>query len=250
MRELYRQKNPEVSKLEVTAVTGRPFQHLAMERTARNGKMEVMINERIALHIVGQSQKNSARSCKSHDSKFTSAAVKYSVFSHCHSKRLSLRQPCSFGLSISMGQTTSQAAQPVKALASGCPVPHDKPAAAAASTGPAKCPIDHHKAVDTKPAQCPIDHTALSPLNQMPTLSQAPAEGQAVALPLERTESSIPRDPSSKWEYPSPQQFYNALVRKGWETPEEHVVTMVEIHNFLNEEAWEEVKKWERRSGR
>ncbi|KAJ3515176.1 hypothetical protein NLJ89_g1920 [Agrocybe chaxingu] len=81
----------------------------------------------------------------------------------------------------------------------------------------------------------------------MPTLAQTPAKHQAVDLPTERTESSIPRDGSAKWEYPSPQQFYNALVRKGWETPEEHVVTMVEIHNFLNEEAWEEVKKWERR---
>jgi len=36
-------------------------------------------------------------------------------------------------------------------------------------------------------------------------------------------------------------------VRKGWETPEEHVETMVEIHNFLNEEAWQEVMKWEKR---
>jgi hypothetical protein len=36
-------------------------------------------------------------------------------------------------------------------------------------------------------------------------------------------------------------------VRKGWETPEEHVETMVEIHNFLNERAWLEVLKWERR---
>jgi cytochrome c heme-lyase len=82
----------------------------------------------------------------------------------------------------------------------------------------------------------------------MPTLTQAPAPNQSIALPLSRTESSIPRDPSSKWEYPSPQQFYNALVRKGWETPEEHIETMVEIHNFLNEEAWQEVLKWEKRS--
>jgi cytochrome c heme-lyase len=82
----------------------------------------------------------------------------------------------------------------------------------------------------------------------MPNLAQTRAPNQAAELPTERTESSIPRDDSGKWEYPSPQQFYNALVRKGWETPEEHVVTMVEIHNFLNEEAWEEVKKWERRS--
>jgi len=68
-------------------------------------------------------------------------------------------------------------------------------------------------------------------------------------LPVEREESSIPRDAAgTKWEYPSPQQFYNALVRKGWETPEEHIETMVDIHNFLNERAWNEVVKWEERT--
>jgi cytochrome c heme-lyase len=66
-----------------------------------------------------------------------------------------------------------------------------------------------------------------------------------VDLPLERTASSIPRDTAANWEYPSPQQFYNALVRKGWETPEKEIETMVQIHNFLNEKAWEEVQKWE-----
>jgi len=70
-----------------------------------------------------------------------------------------------------------------------------------------------------------------------------------MALPTDRTASSIPRtsDVGGVWEYPSPQQFYNALVRKGWETPEEHVETMVHIHNFLNERAWDEVMKWEKR---
>lgn len=83
----------------------------------------------------------------------------------------------------------------------------------------------------------------------MPSLSQAPAASQSIALPTERTASSIPRtsDVGGVWEYPSPQQFYNALVRKGWETPEEHVETMVHIHNFLNERAWDEVMKWEKR---
>lgn len=118
----------------------------------------------------------------------------------------------------------------------------------AASSG---CPIQHDAPAKSTPAQCPIDHGQnLSPLNQMPTLPQAPSPDQSMALPLTRTESSIPRDPSAKWEYPSPQQFYNALVRKGWQTPEEHVETMVEIHNFLNEEAWQEVLKWEKRSSR
>lgn len=81
----------------------------------------------------------------------------------------------------------------------------------------------------------------------MPTLSQAPAAHQSMALPTAREESTIPRDESSRWEYPSPQQFYNALVRKGWETPEEHVEEMVQIHNFLNEQAWVEIVKWEKK---
>jgi hypothetical protein len=84
----------------------------------------------------------------------------------------------------------------------------------------------------------------------MPELSQSPATDQSVALPTARTESSIPRGQDGKWEYPSPQQFYNALVRKGWVTPEEHIETMVDIHNFLNERAWQEVLKWEKRQHR
>ncbi|EMD38836.1 hypothetical protein CERSUDRAFT_112563 [Gelatoporia subvermispora B] len=81
----------------------------------------------------------------------------------------------------------------------------------------------------------------------MPVLSQAPASEQTIALPTDRETSSIPRDDERRWEYPSPQQFHNALVRKGWETPEEHVETMVQIHNFLNEQAWNEIVKWERK---
>lgn len=61
--------------------------------------------------------------------------------------------------------------------------------------------------------------------------------GKQAALP--------PADKNEAWEYPSPQQFYNALVRKGWETPEESVEMMVNIHNWLNEEAWSQVRRWE-----
>lgn len=88
----------------------------------------------------------------------------------------------------------------------------------------------------------------LNELNMMPSqLSQSRQPDQKIDLPTERVISSIPKAASgdSKWEYPSPQQFYNALRRKGWETPEEHIETMVDIHNFLNEEAWQQVLKWE-----
>ncbi|KAJ6519146.1 cytochrome c heme lyase [Mycena sanguinolenta] len=135
-----------------------------------------------------------------------------------------------------MGQTSS--AVP-RSAPQACPVDHK------AATG---CPVPHDAA--PKLAQCPIDHESINTRNQMPHLSQEATSAQAHTLPTSRTISSIPRDQASKWEYPSPQQFYNALARKGRETPDEldHVETMVEIHNFLNERAWEEVVRWEKRA--
>ncbi|KDQ19159.1 hypothetical protein BOTBODRAFT_28644 [Botryobasidium botryosum FD-172 SS1] len=146
-----------------------------------------------------------------------------------------------------MGQSASQ---PSPALPPSHPPvsPHASPSDA---SPPPSCPM-HKSQEQQRPAQCPVQHDsgALNPHNQMPLLAQHPtSSAQTVALPTERTISSIPRPPTpdapNKWEYPSPQQFYNALVRKGWETPEEHVETMVDIHNFINEEAWREVCKWE-----
>ncbi|KAI0272606.1 cytochrome c and c1 heme-lyase [Gloeopeniophorella convolvens] len=133
--------------------------------------------------------------------------------------------------------------------AASCPVDHAslakhaKPASSAAS-----CPVDHasmSKASSSSPAQCPVQHDKLDPRNNLPTLTQERAPSQTMDLPVNRTTSSIPRDGKGNWDYPSPQQFYNALVRKGWETPENEIETMVQIHNFLNEKAWEEVQKWE-----
>lgn len=128
---------------------------------------------------------------------------------------------------------------------------------------PSGCPMHNtQKETVDKPSGCPVVHekdTEINPLNNMPDLQQQPlSDSQSIQLPTERTTSSIPR-PQCKntaegygegehWEYPSPQQFYNALVRKGWETPEESVEDMVAIHNFLNEEAWKEVLKWEKRN--
>lgn len=90
----------------------------------------------------------------------------------------------------------------------------------------------------------------LNPLNYMPkNISNKPADHQSVSLPLEREPSTIPRgDGTGNWEYPSPQQMYNAMLRKGYtDTPAEHVEAMVAVHNFLNEGAWTEIVDWERR---
>lgn len=143
-----------------------------------------------------------------------------------------------------MGQTASTPALP--------------PSAPAAQPIPAKCPVDHSTtpmgaaSSSSTPAQCPVQHDGapINTRNQMPDLPQhAIYQNQTASLSTERITSSIPRDGSSNWDYPSPQQFYNALVRKGWETPEQHVETMVDIHNFLNEQAWNEVLRWESRHG-
>lgn len=142
---------------------------------------------------------------------------------------------------------------------------------AAQSTPPVSTP-----SAPSPPAACPMREgqsaPAENPLNRMPTIAQQTrALGQKTVLPLERTISTIPRavtsgtspsacpvassstdsakplpkDKADQWEYPSPQQFYNALVRKGWETPEESIVMMVNIHNWMNEAAWQQVRTWE-----
>ncbi|KAF2458079.1 cytochrome c/c1 heme-lyase [Lineolata rhizophorae] len=95
----------------------------------------------------------------------------------------------------------------------------------------------------------------LNPLNYMPhSLSQSrESEHQSIDLPVDREISSIPKGDGtgSNWEYPSPQQMYNAMLRKGFtDTPAEHVESMVAVHNFLNEGAWAEIIGWERRFAR
>lgn len=79
------------------------------------------------------------------------------------------------------------------------------------------------------------------------TISQERAPNQTVDLPVDREVSSIPRgDQEGNWEYPSPQQMYNAMLRKGYtDTPQDAVESMVAVHNFLNEGAWSEIVGWE-----
>ncbi|KAJ2014158.1 holocytochrome c synthase, partial [Coemansia sp. S85] len=150
-----------------------------------------------------------------------------------------------------------------------CPVNHNASAAVAPHSRP-ECPVDHtqqqqapsfaqsllgsSKKADAP--KCPVDHAdgetsaAINPLNMMPQLTQDMHTGQTVPLSTEREFSTIPRsntDDEAVWEYPSPQQFYNALARKNMAAPEEYVDVMVDIHNFLNEGAWNEVLKWEAR---
>ncbi|TVY86877.1 Cytochrome c heme lyase [Lachnellula willkommii] len=111
-------------------------------------------------------------------------------------------------------------------------------------------PTDVSKTSDTKP---PSKYSKYNPLNYMfSDISQERAENQTVTLPTEREPSTIPRGTGEgNWEYPSPQQMYNALLRKGYtDTDATAVESMVSVHNFLNEGAWAEIVEWERRFGK
>ena len=45
--------------------------------------------------------------------------------------------------------------------------------------------------------------------------------------------------------YPSEQQYFNAMRRKGWGPQETDMHAVVAIHNSVNEQSWREVLKWE-----
>jgi cytochrome c heme-lyase len=135
---------------------------------------------------------------------------------------------------------------------------HASPAAASSSqlqaekAKPSGCPVKHTKELVSDHDSSTSTLSKLNPLNFMPTLSQSRSPNQTVDLPVERETSSIPRgDAEANWEYPSPQQMYNAMLRKGYDdTPQDAVESMVAIHNFLNEGAWSEIVGWEQRFSR
>ncbi|KAK2734877.1 holocytochrome c synthase [Myotisia sp. PD_48] len=162
----------------------------------------------------------------------------------------------------------AQAAEP-PSRPSQCPVQHSRPVDSQASQQNS-CPVRSQDSPfftppkqsngqnATPPAEIssqPYQSTTraalskLNPLNYMfSDLSQSRAPNQTVNLPVEREISTIPRadNKGSKWEYPSPQQMYNAMLRKGYtDTPQDAVESMVAVHNFLNEGAWQEIVDWE-----
>ena len=110
--------------------------------------------------------------------------------------------------------------------------------------------------------------------------SQIPQPDQPIPLSTTRMISSIPRadelrpvedesqlpkpathqpPTASHWVYPSEQQFFNAMRRKGYkieematttseqpDSPLEVIPYIVRIHNAVNERCWMEICRWER----
>lgn len=130
--------------------------------------------------------------------------------------------------------------------------PHKEAAEAQEATGAAEaCPVDHSARarwmesvkVSTKgaPEAIEVDGCTSDKLKEEPKFE---ANSN---LPLEREISSIPRtDTRTNWIYPSQKQFFEAMKRKKWNPEANDMLTVVPIHNHVNELAWRHILNWER----
>lgn len=121
------------------------------------------------------------------------------------------------------------------------------------------CPMSKENQGNRKmKRECPMggvifeeSNETIDETNMMPPPNQRPAPDQPFPLSTERVKSTIPKaDSNETWTYPSPQMFWNAMLRKGWRWKEsdlspEDMDHIISIHNANNEMAWAEVLKWE-----
>mmetsp|Transcript_11223 Transcript_11223/g.20742 ORF Transcript_11223/g.20742 Transcript_11223/m.20742 type:complete len:270 (+) Transcript_11223:65-874(+) len=143
------------------------------------------------------------------------------------------------------------------AAAGGCPVKHGD-----GGEAPAECPMGKGEGaskvfLQQAGAQAETEEDDIDPRNNMPRVAeQKPWPGQSMPLSTTRQESVIPRSENkpehqsntastSSWVYPSEQQFYNAMKRKGWKPREEDMKVVLSIHNHVNDRAWSEVMRFE-----
>jgi len=149
-----------------------------------------------------------------------------------------------------------------------CPM-HAQLAAQAAAAPPAAVSEEAHMAqLAEVPSECPMadqlnaerkqaliagaPEADIDPTNRMPPPNQQPSPGQPFLLSTDRQKSSIPKATAEgeNWVYPSEQMFWNAMLRKGWRWRDEDIApedmsNIIKIHNRNNEDAWQEVLKWE-----
>jgi hypothetical protein len=136
----------------------------------------------------------------------------------------------------------------------GCPVKHSPVPSSGESSG---CPVKHGSSSAIQHPEYNVYSQPIDKTNQMPTgvRTQMPTATQKAEISTDRVKSTIPKggnaENSSTWTYPSPQQFYNALARKGKlddDTSEADMESVVALHNNMNEKTWAQVVEWEKQT--
>ena len=111
--------------------------------------------------------------------------------------------------------------------------------------------------------KCPVMHSA-SESGTAPTgygvnindmvFGQDRQRDQKRDLSTKRVISTIPKNEftpdhqpkgEEKWMYPSEQQYFNAIRRKGYQASEDDIPVIVAIHNTVNEQGWTMIREWE-----
>jgi len=77
------------------------------------------------------------------------------------------------------------------------------------------------------------------------TLSGIPKADYTPAHQPTKDSASGAEIKSDHWVYPSEQQYYNAMKKKGYNPPEQDIGAILAIHNMVNETGWQLVKEWE-----
>jgi cytochrome c heme-lyase len=112
-------------------------------------------------------------------------------------------------------------------------------------------------------SSCPVVKEDAPPasLEEAANHAQTPLPDQSWPLRTDRQVSSIPRGDvpagtgphhqptatsTARWVYPSEQQLYNAMRKKGWSNiPEDSISAVLHIHNNINEGTWRKIQDWE-----
>lgn len=141
----------------------------------------------------------------------------------------------------------------------GCPVDHSKMMKEAHPSG--GCPVDHSKMSSaplkmfTPPERTACDSSSMDVKSDgLPSVGDvfpddaSPHPTQRAPLSSAPVSSNIPKGGTGKeetWTFPSPQRFYNAMKKKGWDPQEREMPWVVSIHNTVNERCWKKVMAYE-----
>lgn len=95
--------------------------------------------------------------------------------------------------------------------------------------------------------ECPVKSHSNHQETQCPRNSESECFADT-KLATGRIASSIPRGDGANdgnWLYPSPQMFFSAMQRKGHRPSEADMEVIVNIHNMVNEQTWQQILRWE-----
>lgn len=86
----------------------------------------------------------------------------------------------------------------------------------------------------------------LRPPSSLPRSSRIREGLPSTVENLTRATREREQEATDKWVYPSEQQYYNAIRRKGHKAEAVDMPTTLAIHNAVNEKGWAMVAEWER----